>query len=193
MCGIDRRRALVALAAPVWPGFAGAAPGAAEQFWSLLKKESPVVLMRHASTEPGVGDPPGFRLDDCRTQRNLSDQGRDQSRRVGQLFASQGVVPAEVRSSAWCRCTDTARLAFGEHAVWPALNSFFQSTDGPKQTRQVLDELSTLRRPGILVLVTHQVNITALTGEVPAMGELFLARRPAPGDQRLTVRARLSP
>jgi broad specificity phosphatase PhoE len=193
MCAIDRRRALVALAAPAWAGTASAAPGGAELFWSLLKKEASVVLMRHAITDPGVGDPPGFRLDDCRTQRNLSEQGREQARRVGQLFASQGVVAGEVRSSAWCRCTETARLAFGEHTVWPALNSFFQSSDGPRQTRQVLEELTALRRPGVLVLVTHQVNITALTGEVLAMGELFLTRRPAPGDQRLTVRARLSP
>lgn len=193
MYGIDRRRALVALAAPVWSGTAGAAPGEAGMFWSLLKKEASVVLMRHAITEPGIGDPPGFRLDDCRTQRNLSEQGREQARRVGQLFASQGVVPAEVRSSAWCRCTDTARLAFGTHTVWPALNSFFQSSDGPQQTRQVLDELAALRVPGTTVLITHQVNITALTGETLAMGELFLARRPATGDQRLTVRARLSP
>jgi broad specificity phosphatase PhoE len=112
---------------------------------------------------------------------------------VGQRFASRGIVPVDVRSSAWCRCIDTARLAFGEHTVWPALNSFFQSSGGPQQTRQVLQALSVLRQPGVVVLVTHQVNITALTGEAPAMGELFLTQSPQPGDQRLTIRARLAP
>ncbi len=163
-----------------------------DEFWRLLREGGCAVLMRHAQTEPGVGDPPGFTLGQCRTQRNLSAEGREQSRRVGQVFQREGITFGAVRSSAWCRCTDTAQLAFGRAEVWPALNSFFQGQgDGTAQTRAVLQALATLRAPANWMLVTHQVNITALTGEFPAMGELFLVR-PAPSpDGRLRVLARL--
>ncbi|MEW6479640.1 MAG: histidine phosphatase family protein [Pseudomonadota bacterium] len=160
-----------------------------ERFWSLLREGGCVVLMRHAQTVAGVGDPPGFRLGDCRTQRNLSDEGREQARRVGEAFRQQGIVLSQVRSSAWCRCTDTADLAFGRHQVWPAINSFFRNNSGEAQTREVLKAAISVRTPENWMLVTHQVNISALTGEFPAMGELFVTR-PTGGD-RLTVMARL--
>jgi broad specificity phosphatase PhoE len=84
-----------------------------------------VVVLRHAQTDPGIGDPPGFRLDRCDTQRNLSAEGRAQAERIGQWFKSRGLQPSAVQSSAWCRCKDTADLAFDRHRAWPALNSFF--------------------------------------------------------------------
>jgi broad specificity phosphatase PhoE len=158
-------------------------------FWPLLRQGGCVVLMRHAQTVAGVGDPPGFRLGDCRTQRNLSDEGREQARRVGEAFRQQGIVLSQVRSSAWCRCTDTADLAFGRHQVWPAINSFFRNNSGEAQTREVLKAATSVRTPENWMLVTHQVNISALTGEFPAMGELFVTR-PTGGD-RLSVMARL--
>ena len=186
-----RRRSLVGAAAlGMATRWASATDGS--DFWRQLRLGGCVVLMRHATTEPGTGDPPEFRLGDCRTQRNLSDDGRAQARRVGQAFAAQGIAPPTVRSSAWCRCTETAQLAFGAHSVWPAINSFFQGDAGPAQTREVLQALATHRAPGNLVLVTHQVNISALTGEFLAMGELFLTRPPAT-DGRLKVLARLRP
>ena len=77
-----------------------------------------VVLMRHARTVPGVGDPPGYRLDDCRTQRNLSEEGRADARRIGQQLRALGLQPQVVRSSRWCRCLDTAREAFGRVEAW---------------------------------------------------------------------------
>ncbi len=160
-----------------------------ERFWTLLREGGCIVLMRHALTVPGVGDPPGFRLDDCSTQRNLSEEGREQSRRVGQAFADAGIPVADIRSSAWCRCTETADLAFGRHRVWTPLNSFFAREGRDQQTRDVLQALRNHRAPDNLVLVTHQVNITALTGQSPAMGELFLTR---PGSQSLSLLARLS-
>ena len=175
---------------------AGSAAGLAraqtpDPFWRLLREGGCVVLMRHAQTEPGLGDPPGFTLGQCRTQRNLSADGREQSRRVGEAFRRQDIAIASVRSSAWCRCVDTAQLAFGRHAQWPALNSFFQAQgDGDAQTREVLQTVAALRAPVNWVLVTHQVNISALTGEYPAMGELF-ATRPdpaAPGQLRVLAR-----
>src|SRR5688572_17565050 len=85
-----------------------------EALWSLLKKGGQVVLMRHAVTTPGVGDPPGFRLDDCSTQRNLTDAGRQDARRVGAAFRARNIVVESVYSSPWCRCVETANLAFGK-------------------------------------------------------------------------------
>lgn len=175
---------------------AGSAAGLAraqtpDPFWRLLREGGCVVLMRHAQTDPGLGDPPGFTLGQCRTQRNLSADGRTQARRVGEAFRRQDIAIASVRSSAWCRCVDTAQLAFGRHALWPALNSFFQGQgDGDAQTREVLQTVAALRAPVNWVLVTHQVNITALTGEFPAMGELFATRPDAATPGRLRVLAR---
>jgi len=184
-----RRQALLAGGALALSPLVRAQPSDSD-FWRLLREGGCAVLMRHARTEPGVGDPPGFTLGQCRTQRNLSAEGREQSRRLGQVFQREGITFDAVRSSAWCRCTDTAQLAFGRAEVWPALNSFFQGQgDDAAQTRAVLQALATLRAPANWMLVTHQVNISALTGEFPAMGELFVTR-PTGGD-RLSVMARL--
>ena len=135
------------------------------------------VVMRHASTEPGMGDPPGFSLQDCATQRNLSAAGRAEAAAAGQALRSRGVRFDEVRSSAWCRCVDTARLGFGEPRVWAALNSFFdEPARAAQQTAAVRAELQRVTAPRNLLLVTHQVNITALTDLYPAQGELIVLR-----------------
>ena len=171
-------------------GQAQTADTPATGFWDLLRAGGCVVLMRHAVTVAGVGDPPGFRLDDCSSQRNLSDAGRAQARRVAAAFAAAGVVPGDVRSSAWCRCVDTARLAFGQATVWPAINSTFQGQGDPDRGRaEVLAAARAWRGPGPLVLVTHQVNISHITGEFTAMGEMLAARV---ADGRMQVLARLS-
>ena len=103
-----------------------------------LAKPGRVLMLRHAEA-PGVGDPPGFRLDDCGTQRNLDDSGRRQARALGARLANAGVAAARVYSSQWCRCLETARLAFPKVTVepYPALNSFFEdrSTES-QQTRE---------------------------------------------------------
>lgn len=167
-----------------------------QQFWALARQGGCLLLMRHAMTVAGLGDPPQFRLDDCSTQRNLSDAGREASRQLGHRFAAEQIGLAAVYSSAWCRCTDTAHLAFDPHypphQVWPALNSFFQGQgDRDAQTRDVLRRAATLLKPDNWMLVTHQVNITALTGSVPAMGEIFLTRFHPNSPDRLTILARL--
>lgn len=167
-----RRRTLLALAAVgTSPLLQANSPDAAVR----LRAGGCALLLRHAQTVPGIGDPPEFRLDRCDTQRNLSEAGRAQARRIGEWLHSHQLVPAAVRSSAWCRCIDTAQLALGRHTVWPALNSTFG--DRLKQP----DEAATLRAAlgkipaGQFELwVTHQVNITGLTGEVPGMGEGFV-------------------
>lgn len=145
-------------------------------FWRLLREGGCVVLMRHAQTVPGVGDPAGFRLGACDTQRLLSDAGREQARQLGAAFVREGVRVDEVRSSAWCRCTETADLAFGRHSVWAPINSFFQGGNGASQTRELDRFVREWPAARNAVLVTHQVNITTFTGEFPAMGELFLLR-----------------
>lgn len=136
-----------------------------------LRAGACVVLLRHAQTVPGIGDPPDFRLDQCSTQRNLSDEGRLQAGRIGQWFTSRGLQPRAVRSSAWCRCKDTADLAFGSHQVWPALNSFFGSGGRDTQTAPLRNALGRIPAGHFEVWVTHQVNMTALTGEGMTMGE----------------------
>lgn len=154
------------------------APG----FWTLLREGGCVVLMRHALTEPGIGDPPNFKLGECGTQRNLSEAGRQQARRVGAAFTRERVTLDEVRSSAWCRCVDTAMLAFGQNTVWTPLNSFFGSSGGPDQSNDVLRSVQGWMAPRNLMLVTHQVNVTALTGEYLSMGEILVTRAaPASG------------
>jgi len=155
--------------------------GASEAAWQALRGGGVVALLRHARA-PGVGDPAGFRLEDCATQRNLSAEGRDQARRIGEAFRAQGVAVARVLSSRWCRALDTARLAFGTVEPFPPLDSFFSEREqAPQQTQQVHQTVAEWGgRAGVLALVTHQVNITALTRLNPAEGEVIVLR-PAPG------------
>ena len=173
---LTRRSVLLAGLVPTASGIHNTANATTDAV-AWLKAGGCVALVRHAQTDPGVGDPPGFRLGDCSTQRNLSEAGRAQSRRMGQWFASQQLVPAAVRSSAWCRCVDTAQLAFGRNEVWPALNSFFGTEGRDAQTAQLRSALAGLPAQGFQVWVTHQVNMTALTGEYMAMGEAFIVDR----------------
>jgi phosphohistidine phosphatase SixA len=158
---------LVFALAPPWAAHAD------ESSWRALREGPAVLLLRHAQTVPGVGDPPGFRLEDCKTQRNLSLEGRSQAVALGQTLASRGVKVTRVESSRWCRCLDTARLAFPALTVQPldALNSFFddRASEG-ERTTAARARIAAWRGPGVLVLVTHQVNISALTGRSTAMG-----------------------
>jgi len=134
-----------------------------------------VLLLRHASTEPGLGDPPGFTLSQCSSQRNLSEAGRAESRAMGEWFRQQRLQAHTVLSSQWCRCQDTARLAFGRQQDWPALNSTFAGQGQHEQQLQTLRErLLQLPAGQLEVWVTHQVIMTGLTGAYPAMAEAFL-------------------
>ena len=122
------RRGIVAALATGWLPIQsawGADADDSARIATLLRKGGCVALMRHAETVPGVGDPPEFKLDDCRTQRNLSTAGQQDARRIGAWFKQNKLKPRAVLSSAWCRCKDTADLAFAQHTVWPALNSVF--------------------------------------------------------------------
>ena len=158
--------------------------------WQALQAGT-VVLFRHALA-PGVGDPPTFRLNDCSTQRNLSEEGREQARRLGQAFQARGIRVGAVWSSQWCRTRDTADLAFPKRRLdQRAFNSFFGQADASaEQTRAAQALLASWRGPGVLVVVTHQVNITGLTGVVPASGEGVVV---LPNAQGLQVLGRVTP
>ncbi len=132
-----------------------------------------IMMLRHALA-PGTGDPPGFQIDDCRTQRNLNGRGREQARRIGAWLHAHGITRARVLSSQWCRCLETAALIdLGPVSPLPALNSFFEQP----QARE--SRLSALRRfiqrqpadGGLIVMVTHYVTIAGLTGEGVSSGE----------------------
>lgn len=139
-----------------------------------------VLLMRHAEA-PGVGDPPGFRIDDCSTQRNLSAAGRAQARAAGRWLRSQGLQRAQVWSSPWCRCLDTARLLdLGPVTVEPSLSSFFGDYERGPQQREALQAF-VARLQGdpagsAPVLVTHQVVISAYVGGGASSAEMVLVR-----------------
>ncbi|MBF2036697.1 MAG: histidine phosphatase family protein [Leptolyngbyaceae cyanobacterium T60_A2020_046] len=156
-----------------------------------------VVLVRHAIA-PGTGDPASFWVADCSTQRNLSAEGRSQAQQIGQAFRDRGVSVRRVASSQWCRWLDTARLmALGSVEPLPVLNSFFRDrSTAEAQTTELKALLAAeARTPGVLVMVTHQVNITALTDTaltdiVPRSGEaVVLAIEP----DQLTLLGRLTP
>lgn len=153
-----------------------------EALWSALRSGDHLVLMRHALA-PGTGDPAGFTLGDCDTQRTLSDQGREQARRIGDRFRANGIAAAGVYASQWCRSFETAELlALGSVQALPSLNSFFQAYDRREsQTRALRNWIAeqALSRP--LVLVTHQVNITSLADVYPASGEMVVLHRSESG------------
>lgn len=167
--GFDRRHLLAVAGWLALPAF-----GATRQAPGV------VLILRHAVTEPGVGDPPGYRLDSCSTQRQLSAAGRSQARSLGLRLAQQHGQPSALLSSAWCRCIDTARgIAESVGTIAPTvrvfepLNSFFdERSREPSQTAALRQRLATLQSgAGFEVWVTHQVNITALTDRGAAMGE----------------------
>lgn len=139
--------------------------------WQALENGG-IVLFRHALA-PGTGDPANFTLGECSTQRNLNDQGRADSRAIGQAFQDKGIKVGRVLTSQWCRCVETAELAFpGQVEEEPVFNSFFQNRSaGPEQTRAGQRILEQWSGDGALVIITHQVNITALTDIFPQSGE----------------------
>lgn len=171
---------LLAISLVVAPGVAA---DDSREAWAALAKGGHVALIRHGNAPPGHGgDPPGFRLDDCRTQRNLDELGREQARALGEAFRSRGVRVDRVLSSPWCRCVETARLM----AVGPVESSWALVPDRDSSTRVRLVELkemvSAWRGPGNLVLVTHALTVRPLVGFLPSQAETVVLR-PGPGSR----------
>lgn len=171
-----RRRCLAAIAA-LTSGRLAAANGE-DDLWQRLRAGGHVLLIRHAATHPGIGDPPGFRLGVCSTQRNLSEAGKRDARAIGAAFRQRGIPLGPVWSSRWCRCLDTARLAFGRVEDAPMLDSMFRDSEGAGQAkvRETLARVGAYAGKDNLVLVTHDVNIRALVNESVAQGEIVVAR-----------------
>jgi len=153
----------------------------AEDAWEALVKGGHVALIRHGNAPPGFGgDPPGFRFDDCKTQRNLDDEGRAQGKALGEAFRTHGVRVDRIVSSPVCRCMDTASLmAVGQvESSWALLPD--RDPNAPVRLRELKEIVSNWRGPGTLVLVTHGFTIRPLIGIIPDQAETVVLR-PTPG------------
>lgn len=143
-----------------------------------------VLFLRHALA-PGFGDPGNFSIDDCSTQRNLDAAGRQQSRRLGAYLRDEGLVFDEILSSRWCRCVDTAaEMGIGDFATFDGLNSFFDGHVDREATLALLAKrLAEFPGDGLVLMVTHQVVISAVTGIPPQSGG-FVAYNSRTGEAR---------
>ena len=167
----------------------GDEPDARAKAWQALAEGGHVALMRHALA-PGIGDPSAFRLGDCSTQRNLSAAGRRQAREMGERFRARGIEVAAVHASRWCRTLETARLLdLGEVVPTPALDSFFRDRgEANHRTRAARQLVRDWPGKDTLILVTHQVNISALVGGGVASGEMIVVK---PSDDGLVPVGRI--
>ena len=178
--------ASVALAG--WPSWAMPS----EEIAALLRTGGVVAAFRHALA-PGTFDPPEFRLGVCSTQRNLSDEGREQARRTGEWFKARQLQPSRVLSSPWCRCVDTATLAFGAPEVWPALGSplGYSETTGAAHLRELRRSLVTASaQPGrFQVWVTHMFVLSELVQVDSSSGQVLILRADARGNPQVLASA----
>ena len=146
----------------------------------LLRKGGIALVLRHGQTESDIGDPPGFTLENCSTQRNLSAGGRAELRDMASRLSGAKVSFARTFTSLWCRCRETAQLltgAAGSVADWAPLNSQFAGNAVVDSANaQVVAKIRQIPANQSWLLVTHQVNITAITGVVPAPGEGVLVQ-----------------
>jgi phosphohistidine phosphatase SixA len=167
---------------------------AADGPWSALRDGGKVVLIRHGATTGGAGDPPGFRLEDCATQRNLTDKGRAESKAAGDRIRAQKMPVGKVMSSPWCRCRDTATLMNLGHPVEIAetfSNAYNFSDRRDELTKGARAVIGAWKGPGALVIVTHGANILPLTGFQPAEGEMVVVEPDVAADGRLKVIGRI--
>ncbi len=168
--------------------------GAGEaEAWSALRAGGHVALMRHADAPGGFGDPPGFRVEDCVTQRNLSAKGREDARKIGRRLRSEGIVFERTLSSPWCRCIDTATLLeLGPVKTELTFGNAFVLRDRRESltsgARSVIDQWTA---SGNLLVVTHGANIQAITGIQPASGEIVVVRGGSGGGREAVGRLAL--
>jgi len=150
---------------------------ASEINWKPAQEGNKIILIKH-SLAPGGGDPPNFKINDCKTQRNLNQTGIDQSKKIGNLFKKNKVLIDQVLSSQWCRCKDTAKYAFKKFKEFSALNSTFQSPydkNEPRQLKEIKNFVKKWDGKGKnLILVTHYSIITAVVNAVPGSGEIVV-------------------
>ena len=154
--------------------------------WDALVEGGHVALIRHGNA-PGPslgrgGDPPGFKIDDCRTQRNLDEVGRGQAKALGEAFRTHGVRVDRIQSSPWCRCLETAELmAVGPvETSWALVPATDRNPKAPEALRTLKEMVASWRGPGTLVLVTHGLTVRAMIGIVPGQAETVVLK-PTPG------------
>jgi phosphohistidine phosphatase SixA len=162
---------------------------------AALKTGGHVLMVRHGLTTPGAGDPLGFKLEDCKTQRNLIEEGREEARKLGRLFQAEKIIIGRVLSSEWCRCIETAELiGAGKVERFSALNNLFGRPQNRAAQEEVLRKtIAEWKGPGNLLLVTHGANMGALIQINPATAN-GVVLEPVPGtDEGLRVIGRMSP
>lgn len=153
---------------------------ATEAGWALLRDGEHVVLLRHAMA-PGASEPSDFDIENCKTQRNLSERGRQQARKIGALFATRAAPTERVLTSRYCRTRETARLAFGDPEDFAPLDPpAADEAERATQLDQIRKEISGYSGSGNMVMVTHLETIQALTGATAREGEAVIVR--AEGD-----------
>jgi len=145
--------------------------------WSIPQEGNKIILIRHASA-PGGGDPEGFKINDCRTQRNLDQTGIEQSKNIGQLFKKKNIPVDKVLTSQWCRCQDTAKYAFKKYEVFSGLNSIFQKPFDLNEEKQIKEIKEYVKKwksnGGNLIMITHYSIITKVTNSTPSSGEIVI-------------------
>ena len=142
-----------------------------------LERGGKLIFIRHAYA-PGSGDPKNFNLDDCSTQRNLSNSGRNQSKIIGNLFVKYNINIKNVYSSEWCRCKETALIAFNKFETKKFLNSFYSAQFAKNRKKQVKEFENFIRnwdKKGNLIFVTHYVFIFEILNYAPKSGEIIVA------------------
>ena len=147
-----------------------------ENIVEILKKENNIIFIRHAIA-PGNGDPSNFDILDCATQRNLSKDGELQALKIGNFFKKNDVKITKVLSSEWCRCKDTAKIAFGNYETKNFLNSFYDDRFSENKDKQILDFQKFIRnwnKTGNLVFVTHYVVISEILNKATSSGEIVI-------------------
>ena len=147
-----------------------------ENIISFLKEGKKVVFLRHAIA-PGNGDPVNFDINDCSTQRNLNNKGIIQSRNIGTFFLTNNIKIDKVLSSEWCRCKDTAKIAFGKFKTLSALNSFYEARYAKNKIKQIKDlkkYINNWESDSNLIIVTHYIVISALLNTTTSSGEMVI-------------------
>ena len=147
-----------------------------ENIISFLKEGKKVVFLRHAIA-PGNGDPVNFDIKDCSTQRNLNNKGIIQSRNIGTFFLTNNIKIDKVLSSEWCRCKDTAKIAFGKFKTLSALNSFYEARYAKNKFKQIKDlkkYINNWESDSNLIIVTHYIVISALLNTTTSSGEMVI-------------------
>ena len=142
-----------------------------------LKKGNKLIFIRHAFA-PGEGDPENFNIKECATQRNLSESGKKQAKKIGDFFINNQIPFDEVYSSEWCRCKDTASIAFKKFKIKNFLNSFFShkfSKNKNKQTKRLKKFVKNSQNSKNIIFVTHYVVISEVLSYAPGSGEIVIS------------------